>query len=341
MVLFTQKAVHHRKESIMTRFFARTISAAVCALALSFVPTPAISQEVTLRMVSAFPENQLYVKRLLDWIQKVNTEGKGTLQINFIGGPKAIPTFEVGNAVRTGVVDMAFSTGAFYTNIMPEADALKLAQVAAAEQRKNGAFEYINRIWNEKANMYYVARVVEHTPFHLYLNKKIDKPDLTGLKIRITPVYREFFRALGATVMQTAPGEVYTALERGVVDGYGWPIHLIFDLNWQQHTKYRVDPGFYNAEVSLIVNLDAWKKLTPAQRDYLNRQALAHEAENSFWIKFNEEEVKKQAQAGIQVIRFEGAVGQEYVERAYQVGWDEIIQKSPQHGPQLRKLLRK
>ena len=39
--------------------------------------------------------------------QKVNAEGKGVLQINFIGGPKAIPTFEAGNAVKTGVVDMA------------------------------------------------------------------------------------------------------------------------------------------------------------------------------------------------------------------------------------------
>ena len=38
------------------------------------------------------------------WIQKVNAEGKGVLQINFIGGPKAIPTFEVGNAVKTGAI---------------------------------------------------------------------------------------------------------------------------------------------------------------------------------------------------------------------------------------------
>ncbi len=45
--------------------------------------------------------------------------------------------------------------------------------------------------------------------------------------------------------MQTAPGEVYTALERGVVDGYGWPITGIFDLGWHEKTKYRVDPGFY------------------------------------------------------------------------------------------------
>src|SRR3974390_2904467 len=131
------------------------------------------------------------------------------------------------------------TTGAFYTNLMPEADALKLAEIPIAEQRKNGAFEYINKIWNEKANMYYLGRLVEFQPFHIYLNKRIEKPDLTGLKLRITPVYRDLFQSLGATVVTTAPGEVYTALERGVVDGYGWPIGGIFDLNWQQHTKYR------------------------------------------------------------------------------------------------------
>jgi hypothetical protein len=47
----------------------------------------------------------------------------------------------------------------------------------AAHQR---AFEYINRVWNQKGNMQYLARIVEHQTFHVYLNKKIDKPDLTG-----------------------------------------------------------------------------------------------------------------------------------------------------------------
>ena len=126
------------------------------------------------------------------------------LQINFIGGPKAIPTFEVGNAVKTGVVDMALSTGAFYTNVMPEADFLKLTQIPVAEQRRNGAFAAINELWMQKGNMVYLARMVENQPFHLYLNKKIDKPDLTGLKIRITPVYRDFFAALGANVVHDA-----------------------------------------------------------------------------------------------------------------------------------------
>lgn len=111
--------------------------AATCSL-------PAAAQETTLRMVSAFAENGIYVQHILPWIRKFNDEGKGVLQINFIGGPKAIPTFEVGNAVKTGVVDIALSTGAFYTNVMPEADFLKLTQIPVAEQRKNGAFDAIN-----------------------------------------------------------------------------------------------------------------------------------------------------------------------------------------------------
>jgi TRAP-type C4-dicarboxylate transport system substrate-binding protein len=324
----------------MTRLISNLAAAALGA-ALAALPGIACAQEVTLRVVSAFPENQYYVKRLTDWIQKVNAAGKGTLQLNFIGGPKAIPTFEVGNAVKTGVVDMAMSTGAFYTNVMPEADALKLTQLSAAELRKNGGFDYINKIWNEKANMVYLARIVEFTPFHLYVNKKIDKPDLTGLKIRITPVYRDFFQVLGATVVTTAPGEVYTALERGVVDGYGWPIHALFDLNWQEHTKYRVDPGFYNAEVSLIVNLDKWKSLTQAQRAYLTRQALAFEAQNEEWKRYNVEETQRQAKAGIQTISFDAATSRAYVEKAYEVGWASAIKASPEHGPKLKALFSK
>src|SRR5881394_1585553 len=324
--------VLHRRRSMK-----KTIGVAALALA-SFA---AQAQEVTLRMVSAFPENQFYVKRTIEWMEKLNKDGKGVLQINFIGGPKAIPTFEVGNAVKTGVVDIGFTTGAFYTNVMPEADILKLSETSAAEQRKNGGYDLINKIWAEKANMRYLAKVVEFTPFHLYLNKKIDKPDLTGLKIRITPVYRDFFQAMGASVMTTAPGEVYTALERGVIDGYGWPIHALFDLNWQEKTKYRVDPGFYNAEVGLIINLDKYKSLTPAQRDYLERKALAYEQQNDFWKSYNQQEAKRQAEAGIQTITFDAATTKAYSEKAKEIGWASAIKSSPQYGEQLKKVLAK
>lgn len=311
--------------------------AAALLLATGFAANAA-AQETTLRLVSAFAENGIYVQRMLPWVQKFNAEGKGVLQINFIGGPKAIPTFEAGNAVKTGVVDMALNTGAFYTNVMPEADFLKLTQVPVAEQRRNGAFDAINQVWNQKGNMQYLARMVENQPFHIYTNKKVDKADLTGQKIRITPVYRDFFQALNANVITTAPGEVYTALERGVVDGYGWPIGGIFDLNWHEKTKYRIDPGFYDAEVSLVMNLNKFKSLTPAQGAYLQKQLLALEAENTFWAKYTAEEVARQQKAGIETIKFDAAATKAFVDKAYQIGWDSAAKQSPEVAARFKPL---
>ncbi|AMO24676.1 TRAP transporter substrate-binding protein [Ramlibacter solisilvae] len=315
-----------------------TIRKAALAVLAMGLAAGAAAQEATLRLVSAFAENGIYVQRLQPWINKFNAEGKGVLQINFIGGPKAIPTFEVGNAVKTGVVDMAMSTGAFYTNVMPESDFLKLTQIPVAEQRKNGAFDAINKVWNEKGNMQYLARMVENQPFHIYTNKKIDKPDLTGLKIRITPVYRDFFQSLNANVITTPPGEVYTALERGVVDGYGWPIGGIFDLNWQEKTKYRVDPGFYDAEVSIIMNLPAYNKLSQAQRAYLQKQLLALEAENGFWTKYAADETARQEKAGIQAIKFDAATSKAFVDKAYEVAWASAAKQSPEVAARFKPL---
>ena len=263
------------------------------------------------------------------------------MQINFLGGPKAIPSFEAGNAVKTGVVDMALNTGAFYTNVMPEADFLKLTQITIAEQRKNGAFEAINKVWNEKGNTQYLARLLENQPFHIYTNKKVDKPDLSGQKIRITPVYRDFFQALNANVVTTPPGEVYTALERGVVDGYGWPIGGIFDLNWNEKTKYRIDPGFYDAEVSITMHLPAYKKLTETQRNYLQKQLLALEADNTFWTRYAIEETARQEKAGIQTIKFDAATSKAFYNKAYDIGWAAAAKQSPDVAARFKALFTK
>src|SRR5205823_10846108 len=115
----------------------------------------------------------------------------------------------------------------------------------------------------------------------------------------------------------------------------------LFDLNWQEKTKYRVDPGFYNAEVALIMNLDKYKALTPAQREYLERKAQAYEAQNDFWKSYNQQEAKRQAEAGIQVIAFDAATSKAYVEKAKEIGWANAIKASPQYGPQLQKVLEK
>src|SRR5213592_2556139 len=98
----------------------------IAGLAAILTVSTASAQEATLRAVSAFAEGTEFSKNFERFVEKVNADGKGLIKINYIGGPRAVPPFEVGNAVRTRVVDMAHVTGAFYTNLMPEADGFKL-----------------------------------------------------------------------------------------------------------------------------------------------------------------------------------------------------------------------
>jgi len=311
-------------------------------IAIVAYSSAATAQEVTLRAISAFTEKTTYSSGIERFIDRVNQAGKGIVQINYIGGPKAMPAFEVGNALKNGVVDLANTTGAFYTNLMPEADAWKLTQRSMADLRKNGGYDYMARLYEQKMNAILLARVVDNNPFHLYLNKRITSPDLTGLKLRIAPVYRDFFQALGATVVQTAPGEVYTALERGVVDGYGWPITGIFDLGWNEKTKYRVDPGFYSAEVSILVNKTAWDRLNDQQKAVLRKAADEGETEApAEFLAENARDTARQAAAGIETITFDPAVAKNYYEKAYEAGWAGQIRQSPEHGPKLREFFSK
>ena len=173
------------------------------------------AKEVTLRGYSAFTEGTQFSKNFERFIERVNSTGKGVIQINYIGGPRSLPPFEVGNAIRNRVIDIANTPGAFYTNVMPEADATKLIQAPMSEQRKNGTWAYINELHNKRVNAWYLTRQFHNVPFNIFLNRKIDKPDLTGLKIRVTPIYRDMVATLGGTPVTMAPGEVSTALERG------------------------------------------------------------------------------------------------------------------------------
>ena len=317
----------------------RSLIARASALALLVAGSGAFAQEVTLKAVNAFQEGTYFARGFEKFVKKVNDEGKGIVQINYIGGPKAIPTFEQPNALRNGVVDMANTTSSFTAGLVPDGLALNYTRLTQAEMRKNGIFDQINASYADKG-LYYYARTGEGIPYHLYLNKKIDSADLSGLKIRVAPIYRDFLQKQNATVVQMAPGEVYTALERGVVDGYAWPLVGIFDLGWADKTKFRVDPGFYAIELGVVFNLASWNKLNAQQKAFLTKQAEWLEAQNVEMGKVDgPADAKKQADAGIQVIKLDDAQSKIFLKAAYDGGWEQIVKASPTKGPQLRALM--
>lgn len=305
----------------------------------------AAGQQTTLKGVCAFHDGHFYCKPF-DAFIKGAKEDKGGLQINFLGGaPKVMPPFEVVKNLKAGVIEFAGVPGGFYTNVMPEADALKLAELPNTELRKNGAWELINRIHNEKANAYYLGKTGEYHGYHIYLNKPIEKASLAGLKIRVIPIYRAMVETLGATAITAPPPELYTMLERNTVDGYGFPLYGIFDFSWQKVTKYRVEPGFYVADMHWMVNLDAWKKLSDAQRKLLQTLMLKIEAAEAMHdpknLAANEAERKRQAGAGIKTIRLPAAEEEKYVKIAYEAAWASVLKNSPEYGPKLKPLLTK
>ena len=312
---------------------------AALALAAAAAFAPAQAQQVTLKAVNGFQEGTYYARNFEAFVKKVNEEGKGIVQINYLGGPKAVPTMEQGAALRNGVVDLANTTTSFVASVSPESLALNYATVPWAEMRRNGTVDFLNKLMMEKG-LYYYARTGDGVPYHIYLNKRIDKADLSGLKIRIAPIYREFFTRLGASVMQIAPGEVYTALDRGVVDGYGWPLLGVFDLGWHEKTKFRVDPGFYNIELGVIFSAKSWNALSPAQRDFLNKQVAWLEAKNADMAgKDAAADIKRQAESGIHTIKLPEADARKLQALSLEAGWAGVIAASPTHGPRLRQLM--
>jgi len=300
----------------------------------------AAAQEVTLSALNFLPNNSSFGIPFADWVEDANKAGKGIVQV-VIRPAGSISPFQMGNAVKTGVVDMAALPPTFYQNLLPIGDALKLTKKTAVEMRKNGTWALLNQLHNEKVNAHLLDISGFGVKFYLYLrDKKIETPDLKGMKIRTTPVYRAFFRALGADLIQTAPGDVFIALERGTIDGYGWPSWDLKTTGWDKHTKYRVEPGFYAVANATIINLDKWKSLTDKQREFLTNHALKFESEyDKRYAPKTEAYLKEQKDAGVQVIELKGKVAEDYIKLSYDAAWEEFMKLDPENAPKMKKLI--
>jgi len=89
------------------------------------------------------------------------------------------------------------------------------------------------------------------------------------------------------------------------------------------------------------MNLPAYKRLTDAQRAYLNKQMLALEAENTFWTRFAAEETARQEKAGIETIRFDAATSKAFRDQAYDIAWASAAKQSPDVAARFKPLFTK
>jgi TRAP-type transport system periplasmic protein len=306
--------------------------AALCILATAGLGLAATQ---TINCISAWPKTAFETSNLLRYIEMVQKEADqkypGELKIIFKGGPEVIHTNEQVEGLRTGLVDLVLSAPSYYVSVMPEGDLLSLTEFKPWEEKASGLFDYLEELHNKKVNAHYLARPGTGVLFQLFLTKPIKTvADLNGMKIRVSPTNVPFMKAVGAVPIQMPPADVYTAMERGVVDGYILPAHTIRDFGLVKPSKYLVFPGVYQPCHALLVNLDAWKKLPKHLQDLMTKQAdeMTRFAFANIEKRIQEEydSFKKE---GMVFIELPPAEAEKYKKMAIDAMYDVISKKAP------------
>jgi TRAP-type C4-dicarboxylate transport system substrate-binding protein len=320
-----------------------TACAALAACAAWSLGAPASAQGVQLTAASCFPQGSFFSKRFESMVEAINEQGEGIVSVNYVGGAPAIGSqLTVVQKVAQGVYDLNSCTGSYYQNVVPEADAWKLLENTPAEIRANGGWDYMNKLHNAK-NLEVLSRHHYGTKFHLFLadGYAIDSPDLTGLHLRTAPTYTAFFKKAGATTQDTSITDIFTLMENGTVKGYGWPV-LGHQPGWEEVTKYRVEPGFYDVDLMIMANKRVWdglpedvRKLILAETIKREENAVANDA------ALNAKVAAKQVEDGFEVIEFTGEDRDQWLSMAREAGWENVNAISPEHGPKLREYFAK
>ena len=294
----------------------------------------------TLTAVHAFPTSLIYTRSFLEFVDEVNMRGEGVVQIEVRGGPEAIGMFQQPDAARDGVVDMVYTPGSFYGGALPEKDALVASNLTGPQARANGGIDLIDRIHQEKMGVKYLGWFDSNVCYNLWT---VNEPSLDtdgrlaveGIKLRGNAVYNAFFtNYLGAQVIDLPTTDVYSGLERGVVDATGWTQIGLADLKWNEFVNYRIEPCFFSTDLGVIVNLEAWKGLSEAARAVVQEVAIEHEARSAEKMgALAAEQIAALGEDGMITVELEGEARAEYLAAARQTTWDRmkgLMEESPQ-----------
>ena len=339
------------KGEIMSRkkLFCAIVTFAFCiGLWLSPVSVnQAAAATYTINCVSAWPKTAfetLNILTLMEWIQKeADQKFPGQLQMVFKGGPEVIHTNEQIEALRTGLIDLVLSAPSYYVSVLPEMDTLSLTDFKPWEERKTGLHEYLDTIYNAKINAHYLGRPGTGVMFQLFLAKPIKAvADLNGMKIRVSPTNVPFMKAVGATPVQMPPSDVYTAMERGVVDGYILPAHTIRDFGLVKPSKYLVFPGVIEPCHSLLINLATWKKLPKGLQDIIAEQSAKIEHYGIDGIKKKyDEELASFKKEGMTFIELPKAEAEKYRKIGNDALFEVVSKKAPVESAKILQFIKK
>lgn len=259
-------------------------------------------QSIEWSMVTTWPPNfpvlhegcQLFA----DQVAKMSG---GRLRIKVYGGGELVPPLEAFDNVSSGTVEMANGAAYYWAGKMKAAQFFASVPFGLNAQQMNS---WIVRgggqeLWDELYAPYDVLPFPSgNTGVQMggWFNKEINAvSDLEGLKIRMPGLGGKVISAAGATAMNISGQELYTSLERGIIDATEWigPYHD-FKMGFHKIAKYYYYPGWHETGTMLetIINKSAFEAL-PADLQEILRTAIYRqnvytisefEARNSFYL---------------------------------------------------------
>jgi TRAP-type C4-dicarboxylate transport system substrate-binding protein len=311
----------------------------LCVLGLWL--TCAWAQPMELKAVSFLPKDHRLCAMIPKWIDAVNSQLKDSIKITWLGGPEVMPAFDQPEAVKKGIFQVGFLPAAYYGGLLPAADAISLSKYDFKKEReKGGVYDYFIEM-HKKINMMLLGTWL-YDPFYLYAKKPVKGiEELKGLKMRTAAKYDKMMLKLGMVPVTVQFGETYTALQRGVVDGFGWPTIGPKEWGWLEFAKYVIDIPFYSRQNTfMLMNLDTWNKLPKPVQEKLVEISAKFEPE---MLAHFETQIAAEKQAmeklGVQRIKFSDVDTKKFLAAANDAFWEDLEKKVPGETQTLKKLL--
>jgi TRAP-type C4-dicarboxylate transport system substrate-binding protein len=242
----------------------RTLLSAL-AISTSVMAAPAFAQEF--RLLSSWDKNYAYNPYMLDpFIKGVQEGSKGRMKF-VVNGPETVPPFEQLEPVSNGVFQFLFTHGSYHFGTTPALTIVEALQGDLAAVRKSGLYDLLDKHYQRYNLKIVMLPVSPPGAYNIILRQPIGpQGDLSGRKIRGTSTYAGVIKMLNGTNTVLPVGDVYTGLEKGLIDGSSWPIIGALDYKWNEVAKYLLRPGFGINYETIFMNLQAWNKLSPADQ---------------------------------------------------------------------------
>ena len=131
-------------------------------------------------------------------------------------------------------------------------------------------------------------------------------------------------------------------MERGVVDGLGWPDIGLLDFKFYEHAKYIVSPTFYRLRTTTLLNPNSFKKLPNELQDILIKASRSADKIGEEWCKKTRDaEHAVMKEHGLEIVELPPADAKKFVDLSEEKLWAKIMQQSPENGARLKALFDK